>query len=66
MARNEAPWPPEDRELAKFRGPHLAVDVALMTVAPDPDTEQPTLAALLVRRAEGAQKCSSISLCTST
>ena len=54
MARNQPPWPPEDRELAKFHGPHLAVDVALMTVAPDPDTDQLTLATMLVRRAEGA------------
>lgn len=54
MARNSSSWPAEDSELAKFRGPHLAVDVALMTVAPHPLTERPTLAALLVRRAEGA------------
>ena len=25
-------WPPEDPELARYRGPHVAVDVALMTV----------------------------------
>lgn len=54
MAQNDRLWPKEDAELARFRGPHLAVDVALLTVAPHPKTEVPTLAALLVRRAEGS------------
>lgn len=54
MARTDSPWPPEDRELARFRGPHIAVDVALLTVAPHPETAEPTLAALLVQRTAGS------------
>ena len=29
-------WPAEDPELARHRGPHVAVDIALMTVVPEP------------------------------
>lgn len=54
MAQDDRPWPKEDAELARYRGPHLAVDVALLTVAPHPKTGVPTLAALLVRRAKGS------------
>lgn len=45
-------WPPEDPELAKFRGPHVAVDIALMTVAEREDGSK-ALAALVHRRQTG-------------
>jgi 8-oxo-dGTP diphosphatase len=45
-------WPPEDPELAQFRGPHLAVDIALLTVFPSEDGQQ-TLGALIHRRQAG-------------
>ena len=45
-------WPTEDPELAKFRGPHLAVDIALLTVAEREDGSK-TLAALAHRRQTG-------------
>ena len=45
-------WPAEDPELAKFKGPHLAVDIALMTVAELEDGSK-ALAALVHRRQTG-------------
>lgn len=45
-------WPSEDPELAKFKGPHVAVDVAVMTVLPDEDGQM-QLGALLHRRQTG-------------
>ena len=45
-------WPAEDPELAKFKGPHLAVDIALMTVAEREDGSK-ALAALVHRRQTG-------------
>ena len=45
-------WPPEDPELARYRGPHVAVDVALLTVAPS-ETGPHQLAVVAHRR--GAQ-----------
>ena len=45
-------WPPEDPELAKFKGPHLAVDIAVMTVAEREDGSK-ALAALMHRRQTG-------------
>lgn len=45
-------WPAEDPELAKFKGPHVAVDIALMTVAEREDGSK-TLAALVHRRQTG-------------
>lgn len=47
-------WPPEAPELRGFRGPHIAVDVALLTVAPRPDRDgELRLAALVHRRRDG-------------
>jgi len=45
-------WPAEDPELAKFKGPHVAVDIALMTVAEREDGSK-ALAALVHRRQTG-------------
>jgi len=45
-------WPNEDPELAKFNGPHVAVDIALLTVFPNKQ-DQLTLGALIHRRQEG-------------
>lgn len=45
-------WPPEDPELARYRGPHLAVDVALFTVVP----ERNRLAFLVTQRAAGVHQ----------
>lgn len=45
-------WPAEDPELAKFKGPHLAVDIALMTVAEREDGSK-ALGALVHRRQTG-------------
>lgn len=42
-------WPPEDPELARFRGPHVAVDVALLTVSHS-GTGGPTLSVVAHRR----------------
>ena len=46
-------FPPEAPELAGFRGPHLAVDVALFTIAPGADRANSRLAFLVVRRLDG-------------
>jgi 8-oxo-dGTP diphosphatase len=35
MTDSDMSWPPEDPELARFRGPHVAVDIAVLTVEPD-------------------------------
>jgi 8-oxo-dGTP diphosphatase len=40
MTSSSVSWPPEDPELAQFRGPHVAVDVALLTVEPDQEDSQ--------------------------
>ena len=48
-------WPPEDPELARFRGPHVAVDVALLTVSHG-ETEQPTLSVVAHRRPGSAHQ----------
>jgi ADP-ribose pyrophosphatase YjhB (NUDIX family) len=45
-------WPAEDPELAKFKGPHVAVDIALLTVAEREDGSK-ALAALVHRRQSG-------------
>lgn len=45
-------WPAEDPELAKFKGPHVAVDIALLTVAEREDGSK-ALAALVHRRQTG-------------
>ena len=45
-------WPPEDPELAKFRGPHVAVDIALLTIAEREDGSK-ALGALVHRRQTG-------------
>ena len=45
-------WPAEDPELAKFKGPHVAVDIALMTVAELEDGSK-ALAGLVHRRQTG-------------
>jgi len=45
-------WPNDDPELAKFNGPHVAVDIALLTVFPN-EQGQLTLGALIHRRQEG-------------
>lgn len=42
-------WPPEDPELARYRGPHLAVDVALLTVS-QTETAPDTLGLIVHRR----------------
>ncbi|MBM3721640.1 MAG: NUDIX hydrolase, partial [Actinobacteria bacterium] len=49
MQRN---WPLESPELAKFRGAHVAIDVALLTIAPGPEGAE-TLAALAHKRQDG-------------
>ena len=46
-------WPPEDPELARYRGPHLAVDVALLTVSHG-ETAPASLEVVLHRRAARA------------
>lgn len=48
-------WPPEDPELAPYRGPHLAVDVALLTVRHS-DAEPDTLGVVVHRRGAGAHE----------
>jgi 8-oxo-dGTP diphosphatase len=45
-------WPPEDPELARYRGPHLAVDVALLSVCHG-DMAPDTLGVVVHRRAAG-------------
>jgi len=44
-------FPPEDPELARYPGPHVAVDIALLTVVPDTPG---TLAVVVHRRAPDA------------
>lgn len=46
-------WPPEDPDLARFQGPHLAVDVALLTVSHG-ETVGDSLAVVLHRRSASA------------
>lgn len=48
-------WPPEDPELARYRGPHLAVDVALLTVRYS-DADPDTLGVVVHRREAGAHE----------
>ena len=48
-------WPPEDPELARFQGPHVAVDVALLTVSVG-EAVQPTLAVIVHRRPGSAHQ----------
>ena len=48
-------WPPEDPELSRYRGPHLAVDVALLTVS-HRETAPDTLGVLVHRRGSGAHE----------
>lgn len=48
-------WPPEDPELARYSGPHLAVDVALLTVRHG-DEEPDTLGVVVHRRGAGAHE----------
>jgi 8-oxo-dGTP diphosphatase len=43
MSEYGASWPPEDPELARFKGPHVAVDVAVLTVEPDPEDSSANL-----------------------
>lgn len=46
-------WPAEDPEIAQHLGPHVAVDVALMTVVPEPKGSD-TLAVVAHRRSADA------------
>jgi 8-oxo-dGTP diphosphatase len=48
-------WPPEDPELARYRGPHLAVDVALLTVRHS-DEAPDTLGVVVHRRGAGTHE----------
>jgi len=48
-------WPAEDAELARYRGPHVAVDVALMTVEL-PDDGRPGLRVVVQQRPESAHQ----------
>jgi 8-oxo-dGTP diphosphatase len=50
------PWPDEDPAIASFRGPHVAVDVALFTVIQGEYTRDNRLAFLLHRRQYGIAK----------
>lgn len=49
-------FPREAPELAQFRGPHVAVDVALFTVAPGVERGLAQLAFLVVKRLDGLEK----------
>jgi 8-oxo-dGTP diphosphatase len=50
------PWPDEDPAIASFRGPHVAVDVALFTVVQGEYSRDNRLAFLLHRRQYGIAK----------
>ena len=56
VKKNDGDWPQESPELASFRGPHVAVDIALFTVVSGEFTKDYRLAFLLHTRQDGLAK----------
>lgn len=52
-SKKETPWPAEAPELQEFKGPHVAVDVALLTVIQGETSRDSRLAFLLHKRRDG-------------